>query len=172
MKSKFKKVKNRYTVRKFSGRKVEKEKLDLLLEIGNIAPTGKNLQPQRIYVAQSEESLAKVDEATHCRYGAGTVLIFTYNVDEDWKNPLEVGVHSGVQDVSIVATHIMLLAEELGLGICWCNYFSNSKLEELFNIPNNERSVLIKSVGYPADDSAPSPMYAAHKEIDEIVKYL
>lgn len=165
-------AKNRYTVRKFSDKAVEKEKLDLLLEIGMVAPTGKNLQPQRIYVVQSEEALAKVDEATHCRYGAGTVLIFTYNIDEDWKNPLEDGVHSGVQDVSIVATHIMLMAEELGLGTCWCNYFSNSKLEELFHIPSNEKSVLIMAVGYPAEDAAPSPMHEEHKELDEIMKYL
>ncbi len=38
-------AKKRYTVRKFSDKAVEKEKFDKLLEMGNIAPTGKNLQP-------------------------------------------------------------------------------------------------------------------------------
>ena len=43
-------AKKRYSVRKFSDKKVEKEKLDLILEAGRIAPTAHNNQPQRIIV--------------------------------------------------------------------------------------------------------------------------
>ena len=50
-------AKKRYSVRKFSDRPVEKEKLGKILEAGNIAPTAKNQQPQRIYVLQSAEAL-------------------------------------------------------------------------------------------------------------------
>lgn len=165
-------AKKRYSVRKFSDKAVEPDKLDLLLAAGNIAPTAKNLQPQRIYVLQSEDALVKLDSLTHCRYGAGKVLLFTYNTDEDWKNPLEGGIHSGIEDVSIVATHIMLQAAELGLDTCWCNYFANRKLEEVFNLPANEKSVLIMPVGYADENAKPSPMHEAQKEISEIVKYL
>lgn len=70
-------AKRRYSVRKFTDKQVEQEKLDAILAAGNIAPTAKNLQPQRIYVLQSTESLAKLDTLTHCRYGAKTVLLFT-----------------------------------------------------------------------------------------------
>lgn len=100
-------AKKRFSVRKFSDRAIEQEKLEQILTVGNIAPTAKNLQPQRIYVLQSEEALSKLDAQTHCRYGAKTVLLFTYDTDEEWKNPLEDSVHSGVEDVSIVATHMM-----------------------------------------------------------------
>lgn len=165
-------AKKRYSVRKFSDKSLEQEKLDQLLAAGSIAPTAKNLQPQRIYVLQSKEALEKLDNLTHCRYGAGTVLLFTYNTEEDWKNPLEEGIHSGVQDVSIVATHIMLLAAELGLASCWCNYFSNSKLEKLFELPEMEKSVLIMPLGYASENAKPSPMHEANKEIGQIVKYL
>ena len=48
-------AKKRYSVRKFSDKSVEKEKLEQILEAGNIAPTAKNQQPQRVYVLQSEE---------------------------------------------------------------------------------------------------------------------
>ena len=41
-------VKERYSVRKFDSRPVEKEKLDKILEAGRLAPTGCNYQPQRI----------------------------------------------------------------------------------------------------------------------------
>ena len=165
-------VSKRFSVRKFSDKTVEKEKLEKVLAAGLAAPTAKNLQPHRIYVLQSEDALAKLDSLTHCRYGAGTVLLFTYNTDEDWKNPLEEGVHSGIEDVSIVATHIMLQATELGLATCWCNYFANSKLEKLLNLRENEKSVLIMPVGYATEDAKASPMHQAKHPIEDIVRYL
>ncbi len=116
--------------------------------------------------------MSKLDAQTHCRYGAKTVLLFTYDTDEEWKNPLEDSVHSGVEDVSIVATHMMLLATELGLSTCWCNYFSNSKLEEAFNIPQSERSVLIMPIGYADEKAKPAPGHEAKKDISNIVRFI
>ena len=166
-------AKSRYSVRKFADRPIEQEKLDLILEAGNVAPTGCNYQPQRIYVVQSEEKIAKLTDLSKCIFGAKTVLIFTYNADEDWKNPLESGVHSGIQDVSIVATHIMLEAWELGIGTCWVNYFANSKLESELGLPQNERTVLLMPIGYPADDSEPlQKMHSVYKNIDETVRFI
>ena len=47
-------AKERYSVRKFTERQVEQDKLEKILEAGNVAPTAVNYQPQRIYVLQSE----------------------------------------------------------------------------------------------------------------------
>ncbi len=165
-------VKERYSVRKFSDRPVEREKLDAALAAGNAAPTAKNLQPQRIYVLQSQEALAKLDTLTHCRYGARTVLLLAYDSNEDWKNPLEEGVHSGYEDVSIVATHIMLAAREQGLDTCWCNYFPNSQLEQTFGLPESEKSVLIMPIGYAAESAKPAPGHSQKKELSETVRFL
>ena len=165
-------AKKRFSVRKFSDKPVEEGKLQKILEAGMIAPTAKNNQPCRIYVLQSKDALKKIDELTHCRYGAETVLLFTYDAGEEWKNPLEEGIHSGVEDVSIVATHIMLEATELGIGSCWCNYFPNSRLEQLFEIPENEKSVLIMPIGYAASDCIPAEGHTSYKESDDIVRVL
>ena len=166
-------AKSRYSVRKFDERPIEQEKLDLILEAGNVAPTGKNSQPQRIYVISSEENIDKLNELSKCIFGAKTVLLFTYNTNEDWQNPFESGVRSGVQDVSIVATHIMLEAWELGIGTCWVNYFANSKLERELGIPQDERAVLLMPIGYPAADSQPlEKMHSVYKAIDQTVRYI
>ena len=165
-------AKKRFSVRKFAAAPVEKEKLDLIIEAGRVAPTAKNLQPQRIYVVQSSEGLAKIDALTPCRFGAGTVLIFTYNTEEEWQNPLEAGVRAGVEDVSIVATHMMLEAEDLGLGSCWVNYFPNCQLEKAFGLPKNEKAVLLLPIGYPAPEAAPSANHAASKSVEEFVKFI
>lgn len=166
-------AKSRYSVRKFADRAIEQEKLDIILEAANVAPTGCNYQPQRIYIIRSAENIAKLNELSKCIFGAKTVLLFTYNQDEDWKNPLEKGIHCGVQDVSIVASHVMLQAWELGIGTCWVNYFANSKLERELDLPDNERAVLLMPIGYPAEDAAPlEKMHSVYKKIEETVRYI
>lgn len=165
-------AKNRYSVRKFSDRQLEKEKLDQILDAAMAAPTAKNNQPQRIYVLQSKEALEKLDTLTHCRYGAGTVLLFTYNQDEDWKNPLEEGIHSGVEDVSIAASYVMLQATELGVYTTWCNYFANSELEKAFQIPENEKAVLIMPIGYKDDGAKPAPAHEESKKTEDVIQYI
>ena len=166
-------AKERYSCRKFSDKPIEPEKLEKILEAGNIAPTAGNLQPQKIYVLQSEEAIAKVNSLSKCIYGAKTVLMFAYDSALDWKNPLEQGIHSGQQDVSIVATHIMLEACELGIASCWVNFFANSKLAEAFNLPENEKVVLLMPLGYADQNSKPhQKWHYEHKAITETVKYL
>lgn len=165
-------VDSRYSVRSFSDKPVEKDLLDEVLKIAMVAPTGKNNQPHRIYVLQGEENLAKIDGLTRCRFGAPCVLAFTYNTEEEWKNPLEEGPHSGVEDASIAATYVMLRATELGLGTIWVNFFPNTKFEEAFGIPANERSVLLMPIGYRADDAEPAPRHFESRPLEEVVKFL
>ncbi|MBR6373082.1 MAG: nitroreductase family protein [Victivallales bacterium] len=164
-------ARRRYSVRRFSDKPVPRETLVKILEAGNIAPTAKNQQPQRIRVLQSKEDLALIDTLTPCRYGAPVVLVFTYDEDEEWKNPLEEGVHSGVEDVSIVATHIMLQAADLGVESIWLNYFPNTKLEADFKLPSNERSVLLMPLGYAAEGARPAPQHTSKKPLDATVEW-
>ena len=162
-------AKKRYSVRQFSDRPVPRELLLKILEAGNIAPTAKNLQPQRVHVLTKAEDIARLDTVSPCRYGAPVVLVFAYNEDEDWKHGEEPGVRSGVEDVSIVATHVMLRATELGLGTTWVNRFRNSVLEKTFNLPANERAVLIMPVGFPAENARPSRMHTTKKPLEKTV---
>lgn len=166
-------AKARYSVRKFSDQPIEQDKLNLILEAGNAAPTAVNYQPQRIYVLQSEEALAKISALCKCIYGAKTVLLFAYDDNQDWDNPKQPGIHSGEQDVSIVATHIMLEAWELGIGSCWVNLFSNAEVEKAFALPENEKAVLLMPLGYAAEDSKPvEKWHLGYKPLKETVSYL
>ena len=165
-------AKERYSVRSYKDTKLTKEQIDRLLEVSNLAPTGKNNQPHRIYVLQSEEALEKINELTQCAFHAPVVFMFTYNLDEDWKNFREEGIRSGIEDVSIVACHVMFEAQEMGLGTCWVNAYPNTAVEQAFNIPDDEKSVLLMPIGYPADDSVPSERHELKKSLDKIVRYL
>ena len=69
----------RYSLRKFSDRPVEAEKLSAVLEAGRNAPTAHNLQPQRIFVLQSSEALEKVDGCTGAHFHPPVMLLVAYD---------------------------------------------------------------------------------------------
>ena len=54
----------RYSVRSFSQRPVEQEKLEKVLEAGRLAPTATNAQPQRILVLQGQEEMSRLGQCT------------------------------------------------------------------------------------------------------------
>ena len=146
-------IRDRYSVRKFSDKKVEKEKLDALMEAGRVAPTAGNKQPQRILVLQSDESIRRINECTPCIYGAPLVMVVCYET-QDYGNS-GAGVEFAMVDASIVLTHIMLEATDLGLGSVWVGMFEADKVREKFNVPDNYRIVSLLPIGYPAEDSVP-----------------
>lgn len=161
----------RYSCKAFSGRQVEREKLDTILEAGRLAPTAKNLQPQRIYAVQSPEGLAKMDALTPCRYGAPTVLAVAFDRDQAFHFSDARG-NSGVEDVSIVATHMMLAAADLGVDSCWLNLFDPKETAKALGLPDNEEVVLLLDLGYAADGAAPLPNHTARKSLAETVVHL
>ena len=88
-------AKNRYSVRKFSERSVEPEKLEKVLEAARVAPTAHNYQPFRIYVLKSKDAIAKIRELTPCAFNAPIVLMVTICRDEQWVNELKKGSFPG-----------------------------------------------------------------------------
>lgn len=160
----------RYSVRSYDKRPVEEEKLQKILEAGRLAPTAKNQQPQRIYVVKSEEKLKALGEVTKMTYGAPVVLVFAYDLDAEWHNPFEEGFTSGPQDVSIVACHMMLEAQELGLGTVWCGWFDPKEVGRVLDIPENEKLAILMPLGYPSEDCVPSPRHSERYPLEKTVK--
>ena len=165
-------IKARYSVRDFAPTHIEEEKLSAILEAGRVAPTAANKQPWKVYVICSAEGLEKIRSLTRCAFNAPAVLLFAVDEAEQWKSPLEPGFTSGHQDVSIVATHMMLAAWDLGIGSCWVNFFPNTETAKAFGLPESEKAVLLLPIGYPADGAAPAPMHSKKKDMDQLVKYL
>lgn len=164
-------VKGRYACKKYDGRPVDPAKLTAILEAGRLAPTAKNLQEQRIYVAQSAEALQKVDKVTPCRYGAATVLVIAFDKNNVFTYPGGER-NTGAEDISIVATHIMLAAKANGVESCWINLIDPAEVAKEFNLPENEEVVLLMDLGYPAPEGKPLPNHSKRKDLSETVKYI
>ena len=68
-------IRERFSARKFKNDLISDELINKILEAGNLAPTAKNSQPQKIYVVKSKEGLEKIDKASPCRYNAPVCII-------------------------------------------------------------------------------------------------
>lgn len=164
-------IQNRYSCKKFSDRQVSAEQLKEILEAGRVAPTAKNLQEQHIYVLQSKEFLAKIDKVTPCRYGAPTVLVVAFNKDNVFIYPGE-SRDSGIEDASIVATHMTLAAYNASVDSCWINFFDPDILKKELNLPENEEILMLLDLGFAADGTKPLPNHTSRKNLSETVTYL
>lgn len=164
-------IKERYACKKFDGRPVDREQLNQILEAGRLAPTAKNLQEQRIYVVESEEGIAKIDEATPCRYGAATVVVVAFNEKSVFVYPGEKR-DSGVEDTSIVATHMLLAAKNAGVDSCWINFFDPEVLAKTLGLPEEEEVLMVLDLGYAAEGTKPLPTHEQRKAIEETVTFM
>ncbi len=161
-------IRSRYSCKKYDGSPVAEEALMAILEAGRLAPTAKNLQEQRIYVLRSPESLAAVDAATPCRYGAPVVLAVAYDSANVFTYP--GGKHqSGEEDAAIVATHLMLAAADAGVDSCWINFFDPEALAAALSLPENERILMLLDLGHAAPEAKPLPNHFSRKPLSETV---
>lgn len=163
-------AKGRYSVRNFDIKKVEQEKLDLILKAGQLAPTAANYQPQRILVIESNEALAKLKNCTIYHFNAPMALLVCADKDEAWKRSYDGKVHTDI-DGSIVATHMMLQATALGLGTTWVGHFDPVAICNAFSVPPNLEPICILPLGYPSKDAKPNPNHTKRKAISETVLF-
>ena len=163
-------ITERCSIRKFREEPLPREILDKILAAGHKAPTGCNNQPQRILVLNTAESMEKLRTCTKCHFDAPTAMLICHNPAESWKRPYDGALSSPV-DAVIVATHMMLAAQNLGVGSCWVMHFNPFAVREAFHIPEPIEPVALLVLGYPGPDAKPLPLHDTFRPMDEVVVY-
>lgn len=110
-------AKKRYSVRSYSDKKVEKEKLDKILQAAHVAPTAANLQPIHLIAVESKEGLEKISKGANI-YGAPLAIIVCADHNKAWVRPFDKK-QTGDIDASILTDHMMLEATLLSI---WAQY--------------------------------------------------
>lgn len=164
-------IKMRYSCKKYDGRKISDEQLNYILEAGRLSLTAKNSQEQRIYVIQSEDAMAKIDAATPCRYNAGTVVVVAFDKNGAYNYPRSTR-DSGIEDATIVATHMILAAADIGVDSCWVNNFNPEELKIALGLPEHEEILMIMDLGFAAEGAGPLPNHSSRKDLSETVSYI
>lgn len=163
----------RYSVRKYQQKPVEQEKIDLILKAAQLAPTAVNYQPQMIYLLKSPEALRTIRSLTHAIYDAPLVFLLCSDERRTWKSPMEQGYSTGEMDVSIVCTHMMLEAWELGLGSVWVRLFDAREVAAAFELPQYIKPICLLPVGYATGDCVPyAPWHDVYRPIQDFTEEL
>ena len=163
-------AKKRYSVRNYSDRKVEAEKLDKILQAAHVAPTAANLQPVHLIAVQEKEGLEKIGKSANI-YGAPLAVIVCVDHDKAWVRPFD-NKQTGDIDTSILTDHMMLEATELGLGSVWVCYFKPDVIRKEFHLPDNLEPVNILAIGYSNKEAADPDRHSLTRiPIKELVSY-
>ena len=162
-------ARERFSCRKFNEKQVEPEKIEKIIQTALLAPTALNKQPFKIFRINTVENIEKLKRTTPFTYGAKEFLIVgayekgAYVRNFDNKNFAQI-------DASIVATHMMLEIQDLGLGTVWVGHFDEKILKSEFPVLNEYSIVAIFPIGYPADNVEISAFHYNSKSKEEILK--
>jgi nitroreductase len=172
-------VKERYSVRKYSERLVEREKIERCIETARLAPSTCNSQPWRFIIVDDAELKEAIVRETY-----GKVLSFNSFSKEAPVLILVISERKNLSakiagiikkrdfsliDIGIAAEHICLQAVEEGLGTCMLGWFDEGAIKRLLNIPRQKRIELIITLGYPDESVKKKPK--KRKDIDSIRSY-
>ena len=158
-------VKKRYSVRRYSGRPVPREKIERCLEAARLAPSACNAQPWQFIVVDEPELREKVAKTTFGplvsfnRFSL-TAPVLVVLVLERSNLMAQVGgflqkKEFNLVDLGIAAAHFTLQAAEEGLGTCILGWFDEKKLRKILGIPQGKRAALIITLGYPESGEIP-----------------
>ena len=144
-------IHQRESIRNYDPEKpVEQEKLERILEAGRIAPSAANRQPWRFYLVSSPGYLEKT-RACYSRSwfsDAPHILIVAGKRDEAWTRQHD-GYNTLETDLTIAMDHMILAAEDEGVGTCWIAAFDYEKLKQGGILKPGEEVFAITPLGYP-----------------------
>lgn len=171
-------AKKRKSVRKYSTKPVPREIIDRCLEAARIAPSACNSQPWYFIVIDDPVLKAEVSDAAFSGIysmnsfaGRAAVLIVVITERSSYVARLG-GTLKGIQysliDIGIACEHLILQAQEEGLGTCWLGWFNENAIKKALILPNDKKIDAVISMGYPEGDAAHEK---ARKSLDEIRRY-
>ncbi|MFC1623947.1 nitroreductase family protein [Candidatus Omnitrophota bacterium] len=173
-------AKKRKSVRKYSSRSVSREIIDRCLEAARLAPSACNSQPWKFIVIDDEGLKNTIVDS--CLSGIYSINRFTKNapvlivvITERSSYIASLGgyfkgVRYSLIDIGIACEHLVLQAEEVGLGTCWLGWFDESKVKDILDIPKEKKIDAIISMGYPEAEKKKDKKRKSLEEIRQFNK--
>jgi nitroreductase len=137
-----------------SGREIEADKLNLILEAGRVAPSARNYQPWRFIVVNDtkikEELVLAFSESNQVIKDAPVILIVCARAQDD---VIKYGMEYYLFDVGLAVENMVLAATELGLVTHLMTAFDETQVKKILRIPEDVRAVVATPLAYPLEAS-------------------
>ena len=171
-------VRHRTSCRNYDPKPVPKELLEQMLETARLAPSACNKQPWRFAVVQDEAVRMRLVNETFLagipmRWAEQAGAIIALGMEKTTIThriaPKISGVEYPLLDLGIAGEHLVLQAEELGLGTCWIGWIKPNKVREIVQWPRHVKPVSLITVGWPASIER---IHRPRLEVDEIATWI
>ena len=162
-------IRERRSVRVYKSDPIPTESLLRVIEAARLAPSGKNLQPWKFIVVQDKELKKKLAKASNAQdfIAEAPLVLVACGFPEECYRSMGRYMKSWPVDVTIALEHLILQAQEEGLGTCWIGSFEEVEVKSLLSVPENVRVLALTPLGYPGE----IPESRGRKSIEEIVSY-
>lgn len=160
-------IQQRYSVRSYYDRPVEKAKLASVLEAARLAPSARNCQDWRFVVVQDAALRKKLAVAANNQAFVGKAPVVIVCCGTNPTYTMRCGQPAYPIDLAIAIDHMTLQAVEEGLGTCWIGSFYEDQVKTILGIPVDVRVVELLALGYPKD----SPKSKSRLTLGQIVSY-
>lgn len=152
---------SRKSVRDFIGKKVENEKIAILLKAGMAAPSGRDLRPWELIVIQNRSTLdsmaAELPYAKMLNKAPMAIIVCGDSIRSSY----------WYLDCSAVSENILLAAESLELGAVWTAAYPYkdriNTVRKYTNIPENIIPLCVIPIGYPNGSQSPKNKFDEKK---------
>ncbi|MDO4312002.1 MAG: nitroreductase family protein [Eubacteriales bacterium] len=146
-------MKNRRSIRKYTGKKIPSSKLDIIIQAGLLAPSSKNIRPVEFIIVEDKNMLEKLSKSKLSGAGmlseasCAIVVIGDAGKADAW-----------IEDCSLAMGYMLLMAQNLGLAACWVQERlrktmsgeeSGIYVKEILEIPEHYEVEAILSLGIP-----------------------
>jgi len=158
-------------------RPVEQEKLDYILEAARLAPSACDAQPWKFVVVNDPVLVKQTASAISAKtigmnHFVNQAPVQIFIVEEPTNFTASAGgfvknKHFPHIDLGIAASHLVLAAQEQGLGSCILGWFDEKKVKALLNIPSSRRVLLVITIGYSTQETR----VKKRKDLTEVVSF-
>ncbi len=152
----------RQSVRRYSDKMVEPDKIEKCIEAARVAPSACNAQPWKYIIINNSKIKDMVAKATYDKVMSfnkfvpqAPVIVALITEKPNFMSQVGGWLKNkefNLIDVGISAEHFCLQAAEEGLGTCMLGWFNEKKVIQILEIPKNKRPVLLITLGYAEDD--------------------
>ncbi|UCB44292.1 MAG: nitroreductase family protein [Spirochaetota bacterium] len=154
-------IKQRKSTRKYLDKPIAREDIIKCIEAARLSPSADNIQPWRFIVIDDAEYKKKfcaevltgIFRRTRFIEKAAVIVVLVAKthliVHRIGKRVVKTDVQ--LLDMGISGEHIVLQAQELGIGTCWINMFNPKRAKKFLNLSSNYRVISLIAMGYPAE---------------------
>lgn len=141
----FEAIQERRSIRAYTDKPVEREKIEKIIEAGRLAPSARNTEPWHFIAVTDPKKREILAHGRFAKFLKQSPLVIVVCGDkkasDDWY----------AVDTSLAVENMVLTAVNEGLGTCIVGSVDEKEIKETLKIPDNYEVIVMIAIGYAGE---------------------